>query len=408
MASKSTILTVVCCMMLCPAVIQADITDWTHFSICDSLPGVSWGCGGIPIFDFDGDGDLDISLSRRETETVYWFERVSDADWTMHIVDSGNIPSKLGAVAVDCDLDGRKDLVYPDLWFKNPGNLAENPDARWERHEYGGAGHDILCGEISGDGRMDVITFNGHILKWFDTSQNMRGTTISDGYDTHGGAGPNGVGDLDGDGDNDIIITGYWFENPGGGYGTWNRHEWPHVPIYYGSYGVSARSWVADIDADGDQDIIYSDCDTGYGHVHVVYNDGGAKSWTYTRLTDPPTRAGDVIGTGSFHSLCVADFDRDGDLDIFSGEQEDPDVYMVPEGKLPMKPVGLKERGVIWENNGADKPEFTPNVIHTDNPGWHDTVVGDVDGDGDIDLVTKIWNKDGSHYHADFWRNDIK
>jgi hypothetical protein len=32
--------------------------------------------------------------------------------------------------------------------------------------------------------------------------------------------------------------------------------------------------------------------------------------------------------------------------------------------------------------------------------------VGDVDGDGDDDLVSKIWNADGPTYHADYWRND--
>ncbi len=117
-------------------------------------------------------------------------------------------------------------------------------------------------------------------------------------------------------------------------------------------------------------------------------------------------RAGDVPGTGSFHSLGVADFDQDGDLDIFAGEQEDPDTYMEAQGKLAMKPPGLKERGVIWENSGSKIPSFVPIVIAVDNPGWHDAVLADVDGDGDTDIVTKVWNKDGSAYHADYWRND--
>jgi hypothetical protein len=45
-------------------------------------------------------------------------------------------------------------------------------------------------------------------------------------------------------------------------------------------------------------------------------------------------------------------------------------------------------------------------VIHVDNPGWHDAALADVDGDGDTDIVTKVWNKDGVSYHADYWRND--
>ncbi len=393
---------------LCPCSVTADIKDWTHFSIADSLPGTEWGTGGTPLADFDGDGDLDISVSRREMDAVYWYQRVDDATWIRHTITTGNIENKLGATAVDCDLDGFVDVVYPNLWFKNSGNLKAQPDATWERHEYSGEGHDILSGDINGNGHLDVITYDGKTLQWFDTSAHMRGTEISRGYDHHGGTAPKGIGDLDGDGDNDVVIPGYWFENQGNGYGNWTRHEWPHEPIINASYGTSTRCWVIDINKDGWQDIIYSDCDTGYSHVYWVQNNGQGAAWTRHLLTDPSVASGDVPETGSFHSLGVADFDLDGDLDIFAGEQEDPDIYMVEDGKLPMKPVGLKERGVIWENNGASEPAFTPVIIQLDNPGWHDAVLGDVDYDGDIDIVSKVWNKDGSTYHADFWRNDIK
>jgi len=72
-----------------------------------------------------------------------------------------------------------------------------------------------------------------------------------------------------------------------------------------------------------------------------------------TASTPGPTRRHPYC---SFHSLGVADFDKDGNLDIFAGEQEDPDTYMMKDGKLPMKPDGLKERGVIWVNSGGLNP----------------------------------------------------
>jgi hypothetical protein len=289
------------------------------------------------------------------------------------------------------------------VWFKNPGNLATHPDTPWEAHPFPGSGHDIITADINSDGKLDIITYDGHILTWFDTAREFTPVVLADDRDDHGGVAPCGVGDLNGDGYPDIVIPGLWLENPGGGYGEWKRHPWPHQAVPKASYGPSMRAWVADINGDGWNDIVYSDCDTGYSHVYWVENHGAGERWTLHRLPDPPGHP----DTGSFHSLGVADFDGDGRLEIFAGEQEDPDSYMTAQGLLPMKPPGLQERGVIWVNTGQDQPSFTPVVIHQGRPGWHDAVLGDVDGDGDIDIVSKVWNADGPNYHVDYWRNDI-
>jgi|GEM_PF-394229 len=380
---------------------------WTHFTIADPLPAPAWGTGGLPLLDLDGDGDLDVVLSRRETQTAYWFERKDDATWVRHTMGQAEgLKSTLGAAAIDINQDGRPDIVLNQVWFEHPGGLAENPDELWPAHPFAGGGHDIITADLNGDGRLDIVTYHGKEVSWHDPADGMKPTEIGRGEDNHGGIAPRGAGDLDGDGDVDIVIPRYWFENPGEAAGDWPRHEWPHLAVPNASYGTSMRSWIVDLDRDGDNDIVYSDCDTGMSHVYWVENLGQGARWERHLLPDPPTAPGDVLGTGSFHSLGVADFDGDGDLDIFAGEQEDPDTYMESSGKLAMKPCGLKERGVFWLSSGGRQPTFTPVVIHTDNPGWHDVSLGDVDGDGDIDLVSKIWNKDGVAYHADYWRND--
>ena len=382
---------------------------WKHFSICPVLPGSSWGTGGPALADFDNDGDLDVAISRRNIKSAYWYERRNDSIWIPHLMGTGdNLVETLGTTVADIDHDGWLDVLYEGSWFKNPGNLVEYPDHPWKSIQIKAGGHDAVTVDIDMNGSDDLVVYDGFKLAWYNTSDNLHEHIISHGHDDHGGTAPHGFGDLDGDQDMDVIIPGFWFENPGDGTGEWVKHEWPFVPIPNASYGRSARSWIADMDGDGVNDIVYSHCDTGGSHVYWVRNKGNGSEWESIMLQDPPTQPGDTVGTGSFHSLGVADFNLDGKLDIFAGEQEDPDVYMEKQGKVAMKPRGLKERGVIWYSNGKKHPEFTPVVIHLDNPGWHDAQVGDVDGDGDIDIVSKVWNADTPVYHLDYWRNELK
>jgi hypothetical protein len=140
----------------------------------------------------------------------------------------------------------------------------------------------------------------------------------------------------------------------------------------------------------------------------LVENKGNGQKWEAHQLPDPPAGEGSVPGTGSFHSLCITDFNQDGYPDIFAGEQEDPDTYMEAEGKRAMKPRGLKPRGVIWYNQGGKKTAFEIFVIHTGIPGWHDAQIADIDNDGDMDIVSKIWHTDGPVFHLDYWRNELK
>ncbi|MEZ5069600.1 MAG: VCBS repeat-containing protein [Bacteroidales bacterium] len=388
---------------------QSAYPAWKHISIDPVLPGSSWGTGGPALCDFDGDGDLDVAISRRNTRLAYWYERRNDSLWISHLMGEwATLDNTLGTTVVDVNRDGLPDVLFNGVWFRNPGRLDEYPDQRWTPQPIKAGGHDAATADVDGNGVDDILVYDGNKLAWYNPSDALREHVISSGHRDHGGMAPRGFGDLDGDGDLDVLVPGLWFANPGRGDGVWERNNWPFDSIPGASYGPSIRSWVTDFDGDGDMDIIYSHCDTGGSRVVLVLNQGRGSRWEVVALPDPPTRPGDVPGTGSFHALGVADFNGDGLLDVFAGEQEDPDTYMESSGKVAMKPRGLKERGIIWYQTGSPGMTFHMDVIQVDNPGWHDVQLGDVDGDGDVDLVSKIWNADGPAYHLDYWQNRLE
>jgi len=345
----------------------------------------SQGYGAPVLADFDKDGDPDFAVLERGGRLV-WFEQAGKDVWKPH--ELGELPvGQLGSVGLDVDGDGWTDVVVGGFWFRNPGKPREAP---FQRFSYDASIkteiHDLAAADMDGDGKRDVVVLGDREgVYWYRIPAKPRADVdwprtiitrdvLDKADDIHGGIAPRGVADLDGDGDPDLALTDRWLENRGRGE-QWEKHPLPWGQR--GPWGLSSRSWIVDLDHDGDADIVVTDCDQAGSRAGWLENDGKRPPTFWLHLL--PDSASSK--RGSFHSLIVADFDGDRDLDIVTAEQEDPKI--LPEGAPP--------RWFLWENLDGKGRRFAQHVILDARLGGHDMQVGDVDGDGDLDIVSKIW-----------------
>lgn len=372
-----------------------------HHFIPNTLPLREKGIGDYgltALADLDGDGDLDFVLGGRGVppSRVYWFEFQAADKWVQHTVGT-NYLSDVGLAAWDVDRDGHKDIICSGLWYRNPGKPRELPFERIAFGEQCGGAHDILVHDMNRDGRPDVVMMGDDRtqlkgLYWFEIPTNPRQpwTRHKIGPPIHGAILPDGIMDVDGDGDPDVLRGDTWFENKNGKGTEWESHA--NIPFgRVGPYGMCVRTAVVDLDNDGKVEVVVADADIVDSRVAILRNtDGRGGAWTKEELPRSFTY-------GSLHSLAVADFNNDNRPDIIVNEQEE---LLPPDRKNP--------RWIAWENLGGGK--FAERILLDRKLGGHDLQVGDVDRDGDIDICSKPWgvspwNGASGKMHVDFLEN---
>jgi FG-GAP-like repeat len=327
--------------------------------------------------DINGDGLADVVIGSAGGDGVFWYESPT---WTKHRIDDGTFTTD--AQLADIDRDGDLDLIipknttYPDgwiVWYENPGPKGDPAKDPWKLHiisDQAAFHHDVVVGDINGDGKIDVVTRGGQTRVYIQQNPDSWSRVI---IPTDGRGGTT-LGDLDGDGDLDILQNGYWLECPKDPlHDGWARH------VIASGWPDDVGATVADMNADGRPDVVFAPAESR-----------GRLSW-YEAPPDPKNGSWKehVIDSDvdHIHTFKVADMNHNGRLDVVTAEME----------QSPRRRVSI-----YWNEGSALK--WRQQIIATN--GSHNLRVADLNGDGLPDIVGANHGNYGGPTPIEAWLNE--
>jgi PKD repeat protein len=278
-------------------------TSWTEHGI-----GMAGGDKAVYAADLDNDGDMNAVSAGWGGDRITWFDYIGSS-WNPHdITDNGNDEGCSWAkslTAVHIDGDNLLDILAIGgggiYWWKNMNNtnywprypIADNYVSDWT------IVYSVQAADIDGDGDNDAVSsspgdwpnYDGELAWW----ENTAGDGSS--WQRHPiDAEVNGASlypaDIDGDGDIDVLGVGSnydfkltppeptssyiaWWENIDGLGTSWEEHTVETDT----SYNRASAAWVADVDSDGDLDVLAAVPNYDYTIPSTPIPAGGYIAW---------------------------------------------------------------------------------------------------------------------------------
>lgn len=373
------------------------------------------GLAGAAWLDFDADGDLDLFLTNGKGSANALFQNNGDGTFTEVGAAAGvaDTMGHSGAAAADIDNDG-----FPDLFLTGEGHCNTGQSSTVLYHNNGdGTFTDIAAAagvqasepawsaafaDIDNDGDLDLfVTGSANLCagtrnpnRLYRNNGDLTFTKIGAeaGVDTQRAACAAGFADFNDDGWQDLLVANCnSFTEPfmikpepmelyrNNGDGTFVNVA-PEAGLVRPGFWMSAT--LGDYDRDGDIDIFSTNAGAAIGTPNVLYRNDGDMSFTDVTVSaglDPWE-----FGWGA----SFGDFDNDGDLDLYYAGS----LPYLLNPQVPLGVIGpLASPGRLFINDGegffAERNDLTPIDLSTSYASG--VARADFDQDGFVDLVVQ-------------------
>ncbi len=303
--------------------------------------------GDIEAADMDNDGDIDVVAAHHsgeweaanEPSAIYWYE---NPGWNAHHI--GEAPNFIKDISI-ADFNNDEKMDIATLCFEvNALSIFQQENAdTWtlsqEYRDYGNLHEGMDTGDVDGDGFKDIVA-GGHLF--FSPGENLNDSWMTENIDEKwnnqtGDWSRNGtkifLRDLDGDQKSEVFIShsersGFPLSYYSMTNGTWQEH------IIADSIPACHTLQVYDFNSDGYLDVlagVNKSRGAGLGFdtfpVTIFMGSKGYQKWKPM-----------VISEEGIYNGQAADFDNDGDMDIFRYQTHDATTFTLLINALKESP----------------------------------------------------------------------